>query len=462
MKMVKPPDKTTALIVTTIGCFLITFNGSVLNVALPRIGSELSMDAISLGWVTTGYLLTSVMLVVPFGKIADIHGRNKIFTWGIIIFVATSFLQAMANTGTMLIAMRFVQGIGGALINSTYIAILSSAFPAGERGKALGINVTAAYVGFSIGPFLGGLLTQYFGWRSIFSGIILLGLFLIVLIFWRLKGDWVESKGERFDIVGSLIYSFTLITIVYGFTHLPDMFGMWLILMGALALVAFIAWETKTANPILEINLFRRSRTFTFSCLAALINYGATYAVSFLLSLYLQYIKGFSPQTAGLILIVNPIVQVIFSTFAGRLSDKIKPYKIASTGMALSVAGLLFFVFLNTETDMIQILAGLVMTGLGVAFFASPNVNALMGQVERKYYGIASATITTMRQLGMILSMGIVMLLFALYMGSVEIIPEYYGVFLNSVNIGFIIFTILCFIGIFVSLASGKLSKANL
>jgi EmrB/QacA subfamily drug resistance transporter len=461
MKMGKPPDRSTVLIATTVGTFLITFNGSALNVALPRIGSELSMDAISLSWIVTGYILTSVMVVVPFGRIADIYGRKKIFTWGLIVFVVTSVLQAMATTGIMLITLRLIQGIGGALINSTYIAMLTSAFPVGERGKALGINATAVYAGFSLGPFLGGLLTQHFGWRSIFSPLIVLGLFLIVLIFWRLKGDWVEAKGERFDIVGSLIYSLTLIAIVYGFTHLPDMFGIWLILVGVLALVAFVIWETKTVNPILEINLFRRSRTFAFCCLAAMINYGATYAVSFLLSLYLQYIKGFSPQTAGLILIANPVVQVIFSMFAGRLSDRIQPRKVASAGMILSVIGLLHFVFLSVETDMLQILAGLVLTGLGIAFFASPNLNALMSSVEKKFFGIASATITTMRQLGMVLSMGIVMLLFAFYMGSTQITPEYYGMFLQSVNMVFIIFTILCFLGIFASLASGKPGKAS-
>ena len=457
----KPPDKTSALIVTTLGTFLITFMASALNIALPTVGSELAMDAISLSWISTSYLLISVMLVVPFGRIADIYGRKKIFSWGMIVYVVISVLLSTVNNGGMLIALRFIQGIGGAMVNSTYIALLTSAFPLNERGRVLGLNAASVYAGFSLGPFVGGLLTQYLGWRSIFWAAAIMGLIVLAILFWRMKGDWVEARGEKFDTIGSVMYSLMIITIIYGFTRLPGMLGIWLIVIGIIALVTFVIWEMRTPSPVLEINLFRKSRIFTLSCLAALINYGATYAVSFLLSLYLQYIKGFSPQSAGFILIIQPIVLVILSPIAGRLSDRLQPRIVASAGMLCSVIGLGLFVFLNAETAIVRIVAGLVLIGLGVAFFAPANINAGMSSIETKYYGVASATITTMRQLGMILSMGIVMLLFALHIGSVQITPEYYQEFLQSTDISFIIFAILSLFGVAASLARGTVNKAD-
>jgi len=457
----KPPDKTSALIVTTLGTFLITFMASALNIALPTVGSELAMDAISLSWISTSYLLTSVMLVVPFGRIADIYGRKKIFSWGMIVYIVISVLLSTANNGGILITLRFVQGIGGAMVNSTYIALLTSAFPLNERGRVLGLNAASVYAGFSLGPFVGGLLTQYLGWRSIFWTAAIMGLIVLAILFWRMKGDWVEAKGEKFDTIGSVMYSLMIVAIIYGFTRLPGILGICLIVIGIIALVTFVIWEMRTPSPVLEINLFRRSRIFTLSCLAALINYGATYAVSFLLSLYLQYIKGFSPQSAGLILIIQPIVLVILSPIAGRLSDRIQPRIVASAGMLCSVIGLGLFVFLSAETAIVRIVAGLVLIGLGVAFFAPANINAGMSSIETKYYGVASATITTMRQLGMIFSMGIVMLLFALHIGSVQITPEYHQEFLQSTDISFIIFAILSLFGVAASLARGTVNKAD-
>lgn len=459
--MDKSPDKNSVLIVATLSSFMSPFMGAALNVALPQMGSELAMDAISLGWVATAYLLASVIFVLPFGRIADIYGRKRIFTCGMIAFTVTSLLLAMANTGVMLIALRFVQGAAGALIFGIGVAMLTSVFPVGERGRVLGLNAAAVYSGLSLGPFLGGLLTQYFGWRSIFVLNVPLGLSIIALIFWRVKGDWAEARGEKFDIAGSVIYSLMLLAIVYGFTHLPEILGFVLIIVGIAGLVAFVIWETRTESPVLDINLFRKNRAFALSCLAALINYGATYAVGFLLSLYLQYIKGFSPQNAGFILVSQPVVQAMFSPLAGRISDRIQPSLVASAGMTCTVIGLLLFVLLTEQTDMPLIIASLILLGFGFALFASPNTNAVMSSVEKKFYGVASATLATMRQIGMILSMGIVMLLFALYMGRVEITPEYYGAFLQSVKVAFIISAILCFFGIFASLARGKVGASH-
>ncbi len=452
----KTQGRRAALLVTTVGAFLTPFMGSSIAIALPSIGGELAMDAILLGWVATAYLLAAAMFLVPLGRIADIYGRKRIFTYGMITYTAASLLSAISTSAAMLISFRVLQGIGGAMIFSTGVAILTSVFPPEERGRVLGINVAAVYAGLSLGPFVGGLLTQYLGWRSIFWANVPLGLLIIALIFWKLKGEWAEAKGEKFDIAGSIIYSLMLIAIMYGFTMLPELPGAGLILAGGLGIVAFVKWETKVKSPVLDVRLFRNNTVFALSNLAAFINYSATFAVSFLLSLYLQYIKGLTPQIAGLVLVAAPVVQAIFSPFAGRLSDKIEPRIVASLGMGLTVIGLIFFIFLGNTTSLWFIIAGLIILGFGFALFSSPNTNAVMSSVEKRFYGVASATLATMRQIGMMFSMGMVMLIFAIYLGRVQITPEYYAPFLSSLNTAFIIFTVLCFGGIFASLARGK------
>lgn len=343
------------------------------------------------------------------------------------------------------------------MIFSTSVAILTSVFPVGERGKVLGINAAAIYLALSLGPFLGGFLTQHFGWRSIFLANVPFGLIIIALVFWKLQGEWAEAKGEKLDLIGSIIYSLTLIAIVYGFSLLPAISGAWLILIGALGIARFAKWEMKAESPVLDINLFRNNTVFAFSNLAALINYSATFAVTFLLSLYLQYINGLSPQNAGLILISQPVTMAIFSPFAGRLSDKIEPRIVASIGMALTSVGLFLFTFLNEKSTLEFIITSLILLGLGLALFSSPNTNAVTSSVEKRFYGVASGTLGTMRLIGQMFSMGIAMLIFAIYMGRVQITPEYCSLFLRSAKVAFIIFAALCFGGIFASLARGKI-----
>lgn len=449
-------SKKVVLIAATVGSFLTPFMGSSINIALPSIGKELEMDAVLLGWVATAYLIAAAMFLVPFGRIADIRGRKKVFTVGILIYTLASLLCGFSTSAFMLIALRVLQGIGGAMIFGTGVAIITSVFPVGERGRALGINVAAVYIGLSVGPFAGGFLTEHFGWRSVFYANVPLGLLVLALIVWKLKGEWATAKGETFDIPGSIIYGIMLVAIMYGFSRLPAMLGGWLILVGIVALAVFVWWETRVKSPVLNIKLFRNNIVFAFSNLAALINYSATFAVSFLLSLYLQYIKGFPPDIAGSILVAAPVIQAVFSPVAGRLSDKIEPRVIASLGMALSATGVIMLIFLGQGTALAFIVISLVILGFGFALFSSPNTNAVMSSVENRYYGVASATLATMRQVGMTLSMGIAMLLFAVYIGRVQITPEYHALFLKSVRTAFIIFAGLCTAGIFASLARGR------
>jgi EmrB/QacA subfamily drug resistance transporter len=451
-------SKGVVLLVATMASFVFPFMASAVNIALPSLGTELSLDAVTLGWIATAYLLSSAALLVPFGRIADIYGRRKIFTCGIGIFTLSSLLSGLANSATMLISCRVLQGIGGAMLAGTAVALLTTVFPANERGKVLGIAIATTYMGLSLGPVLGGVLTGHFGWRSIFFLSAFLGLLVIGVVLWKLKGEWTGAKGQRFDLAGSVIYALGLVALVYGFTLLPAPLGAWLIIGGAIGLSAFTRWEMKTRSPVLDLRLFRNSKTFTFSNLAALINYSATFAVTFLISLYLQYrpVKPFDPQDAGLILAAMPAMQAIFSPLAGRLSDRIEPRLIASAGMALTTVGLVLFIFLEEETSLKLIIGNLMLIGFGFALFVSPNTNAVMSSAPNTAYGVASAVVATMRQIGMVLSMGVAMLMFALYMGRVQITPEYYSLFQQSMKTAFIIFAILCFGGIFVSLARGK------
>ena len=446
-----------ALVVVTLTSFLTPFAGSSINIALPAIGKTFQMNAVLLSWVATSYLLAAAVFLVPFGRLADIYGRKKIFAYGVLIFTLSSFLSGISVSALMLILFRILHGMGSAMIFATGIAILTSVFPPEERGRALGINVAAVYTGLSLGPFIGGFLTEHMTWRSIFLINVPVGVIIILLVHWKLKSEWAAAKGERFDIEGAFIYGLSLVAIMYGISRLPSGKSLWIILFGFLGIAAFIMWEKRVEYPVFKMTLFSRNRTFAFSCLAALIHYSATFAVTFLLSLYLQYIKGVSPQRAGLILIAQPVMMAIFSPFAGKLSDKVEPRIIATLGMTLTTLCLVPFIFLIKDSSVWFIVADLLVLGFGYAFFSSPNTNAIMGSVDKRFYGLASGSVGTMRLLGMMISMGIATVIFTLFMGRVQIIPEYYPAFIKSVQVVFIIFSVLCFFGIFSSLARGRL-----
>ncbi|MBA7478674.1 Riboflavin transporter RibZ [subsurface metagenome] len=451
--------KRTVLVVAGLSTFLVTFMGSSINIALPSISSELQIDAVLVSWIPTAYLLATATSLLPFGRLADIYGRKKILTCGIFVFTIATLLVLFTSTAGALIALRVVQGIGGAMIAATGVAIIISVFPARERGRALGISVAATYLGLSLGPILGGILTQHFGWRSIFLATIPLGVTTIPLVLYKMKGEWAEAKGEKFDLAGSVIYGLALVGIIYGFSLLPKTLGIVLIAAGTSGIFAFVRREMKVDSPLLDIKLFVKNRVFVFSNLTHLISYTATFSIAFLLSLYLQYIKGLSPQSAGLVLVAMAGVQSGFSPVAGRLSDRISPRILASIGLGLTAAGLSRFIFLTEDTSLAFIIGTLVLIGFGRALFVSPNTNAIMASVKQRVYGVASATFATMRQIGMTFSMGITMILLALYIGRIEITPQYYPQFLSSTKIAFIIFTALCSAGIVTSMLRGKTQR---
>jgi len=448
-----------ALAVAMLTSFVTPFMGSAVNIALPGIGAELGMDAVMLTWIASAYILAAVVFLLPFGRLADIHGRKKVFSIGILFFLLGSLAAALSRSGGMLIAARVIQGLGGGLVFGTATAILISVYPPERRGRVIGWNIASVYIGLSLGPPAGGWMVGHFGWRSIFWLNSLLCAVSLGLTLRYLRREWKEAAGEKFDAPGAAAYALGIVALMYGLSSLPARRGYAALAAAAAALFLFIRREGRTRFPLLEVRLLRGNRVFAFSNLAALISYSATFAVGFLLSLYLQYVKGFSPQQAGLVMISQPVMQALFSPVAGRLSDRIEPRLIASAGMALTAAGLALLFFLGPTTGVAYISLSLVVLGIGFGLFSSPNTNAIMGSVERRHYSVASATLATMRMLGQMFSMGMTALVIALFVGHRPIGAENQGGFLGGVHLLLGGFSLLSLAGIFASLARGRVHK---
>ena len=442
-----------AIIVTS---FINPFLGAAINIALPAISADFSLGAVGMSWVSMAFMLSSAVFLVPLGKLADIRGRKQIFFIGNIIIALSSILCALAPSGAVLIILRAFQGIGSAMVFGTGMAIITSVYPPKERGKAIGIIVTSVYIGLSLAPFLGGILTQYLGWRSIFIATVPFEL-LVIWIIWRyVKEEWADARGERFDLSGSIIYLFSMSALMFGFSRLPETSAIILVVAGLFGLLGFGVLEMKVKSPIFNLRLFTSNRLFAFSNLAALINYATTTAITFLLSLYLQYILGLSPRDAGMILIAQPIMMAIIASISGKLSDSHDPRILASAGMGVIAVGLVMLTFLSEHSSISYLLVILAIVGFGFGMFSSPNTNAIMSSVEKKYLGVASATVGTMRLTGQMLSMVIATLILQVFIGNNPISAQYASGFMTSMKTTFVVFVILCIVGLFSSLARGR------
>ncbi|MCG3227012.1 MAG: MFS transporter [Candidatus Heimdallarchaeota archaeon] len=450
-------DRTFALIIISVSSFISAFSGSAFTLAAPTMANELSINTTELSWIVTIYVLATAMLQIPFGKISDNYGRKKIYLTGMIIFSSSALILGFMNSATSIIIMRFVQGVGGALIFATGTAILTSVFPAQKKGFAFGINIGSVYTGLTIGPSLGGFMTEFFGWRSIFFSIVPFGFVIAILVAFVLKGEWKADVKEKFDWLGSVVFIATLFMLLYGFRSLPKNYGFGLIGASAVTLVFFIFWEWKIDYPILQLRLFQNNRFFTFANLAAFTYYTATAATTLILSLYLQNILGYTAIIAGLILLARPIFQAILSPIGGKLSDTIEHRIITTLGVAFGLIGLFMLIFLDSNSSLSLIIISLILGGIGFGLFSSPNANSIMSSVSRKNYGVASALVGTMRTVGQTLSLGLVTLLFAVLLGdlSTESI-DYEPLFMKSSQIAFIIFVVVCVVSLVFSYLRGK------
>lgn len=447
-------DKRAVLIAVTITSFMTPFSLSSVNIALPVIARELSATTGEMNWIATSFLISSASFLIPAGRIADIYGRKMIYLAGIVVFSFGTLLSGLSTFPEMLISFRLIQGLGGAMIFSTGIAILTSVFEKGERGKILGINTAAVYTGLSFGPFAGGLMTELLGWRSIFILTFLIGLIALIIVFRNIQVEWKGAQGEKLDFFGSFLYALTVILFTAGTSEASVHY---LILLSIVSFLLFIYYESRYRYPVLDLKLFKSNLTFTLSNLSALLNYSATFALTYLLSLYLQIVRGIDAGTAGTILVAQPLIMALLSPFSGWLSDRIEPRFIASAGMAINATGLYLLSMINETTNADLILAYLFIMGLGFALFSSPNTNAIMSSVDQKYYGIASATLSTMRVVGQTMSMAIVMLVFTHVIGNVSVNEVSHELLVDAMRASFSIFSILCLIGIITSIFRGNI-----
>lgn len=453
-----------ALYVAMVTAFITTFNGSALNLAIPAIGEEFHSGADLLGWIVTAYMLASAVLSVPFGRYADINGRTKILKIGIFIFMLSSLLSTFSPSMPILLGFRVLQGLGGAMIFATNTAILISCFPPEKKGKVLGYSVAATYTGLTAGPVAGGFLNHWLGWRSIFLFSFCVGLLIFIIALRRLQKEEKNLDTQTStDLLGNLLYISAITAVMYGLSSLSSNgYAKYVIAAGLILCVLFVRHELKVKYPIIDILLFTKNIAFTLSNLAALMNYGATFALGYLLSIYLQTVQGYSSQTAGFILISQPLIMAILSPYAGKLSDKISPFKLASAGMAISAIGLCVFIFIKESTSLWLIIPTLMFIGAGFAFFSSPNTNAVMSCVEQKDYGVASSILATMRSMGHTLSMVIVTLIVSMQMSNTQLSQATPTQIIGTMKVSFVVFTAICVIGVFFSLKrNSKKNKSN-
>ena len=443
----------TTLLVVVITAFMTTFIGSALNLAIPSIGLEFKTSAAFIGWVVTGYILAAAAFSVPFGRLADITGRKRTLVIGIIGFSIFSGLSAISWSIGALIVFRVLQGIVAAMIFSTNTAVLISAFPPARRGVVLGYSVSATYIGLTAGPVVGGILNHYFGWRSIFAITSILGMAIAVIAIRKLENKIAEAKDERMDGFGNILYIAMILSIMYGFSSFLSHYHTWILIpVGLILVFIFIRHELSIEHPIMELRLFSHNPAYLAANLAALMNYGATFAVGYILSIYLQMILHFNSQIAGMILICQPLLMAALSPYAGRLSDRIAPYKIASFGMGLSAVGILAFSFISDKYPVWLIIVNLVIIGIGFAFFSSPNTNSIMSHVEKKDYGVASSILATMRTLGQVVSMVIITIIMSAHLGTLTFAEANQETLIAAMRTSFIIFSIICIVGVFISL----------
>lgn len=457
------------LAITTLASFLTPFMVSSINLAVPNISADLGADAVALNWVALVYLLATAALMVPFGRLADLYGRRKVFLAGLVVYGLASALAAVVGSVELLIVFRAGQGIGGAMVSATAVAILTASFPPDQRGRVLGINSAAVYTGLSMGPVLGGFLTQQVGWRSIFVLNAVAVAMIVPLALAKLRREWAEAAGQSFDWGGAALYVVALVAFMYGVSSLYEVaYARWLALGGALGLGLFVWVELRVPRPILDLRRFHGNRLFIFSNLTALIQYVATFAVTFMLSLYLQVVQGVSPQRAGLILLAQPVMMAVLSPLSGWLSDRLEPRLISSIGMVLTGGTLGVFSFFDATTPVGLVLGMQAVMGFGFALFSSPNTNALMGAVSRRDYGVAASVLGTMRSVGQAFSMAVLLLLFTIYVGRVEVsagvvaqYPQIRQELLTVMQVGFRWFAALSLVGLVASVLRGRLHRAR-
>ena len=400
------------LALTSVGAFMAPFDGTVVSVALPAMGPTLHLGFTAAMWVQAAYLLAVAVLLIPLGRLADQRGRVRFYLLGVVVFAVGSLLAGLSVNDTMLIGSRVVQGAGAALLSATSAAIVTAVFPPQERGRALGINVTAVYLGLCLGAPIGGLLVDWFGWRSVF--FVNLPIAVVVLVWgWLLlpRSEKAPAPGGN-DFAGAALLGAFLICLLVPLTFAPQ-WGwasadtVLLLALAAVSLAGFVVVEHRGRSPMLDLDLLVHNRLFATANLAALLNYMAMYAVTVLTAIFLTVVQGRSASLTGLIILSQPLLMAVLSPFSGHLSDRIGSRVLTSGGMGLVALGMALLGSLPQDAATLRVVASLVVVGLGMAAFSAPNTSAIMGSVRRDQLSVASAFLGTMRTVGMALSVAL-------------------------------------------------------
>jgi EmrB/QacA subfamily drug resistance transporter len=424
-----------ALVIVCIGSFLAPLALSSVNIAAPAIAKALQADAIYVSWIPTSLLLANVVTLLPVGRLADIWGRKRMYLTGSILFALASMVGAFANKIEWLLLFRIFQGVALSMIFSCSMAIITSIYKSGQRGTVLGIVAAFVYLGLTCGPLIGGWLTQYFGWRAVFLFPIPLSLLSIVLLLWKLRGEWRGPPGQRLDWMGSILFGVGIAAVFLGISNLPSLEATVTLAIAVTMLGLFVYQQNRAPFPLVRLKSMWGNRMFSYSLLASILMYAASYPLVFLLSLYLQYLQGMSSTSAGQLMVLQAVVMVFVAPVSGRLSDRLPAATIASAGCVFAACGYLILQWIDYDSSAYLIGCALLVLGLGFGLFSTPNNNAALGAVHEDKMGIATALLSLSRVLGNMLGTAVVVLLVTLYIGEAKIEPEQYPALLIVIKI---------------------------
>ena len=412
-----PGYKWVALSNTTIGTLMAALDTNIVIIALPTIARQLpGTSVLSLLWILMGYSLVTAVVLLSFGRLSDQFGRTRLYTLGFAVFTVGSLLCGLSQSSIELIGFRMVQALGAGFIFSNSAAILTDAFPANERGRALGINQISIVVGAVSGLVVGGILTSLAGWRWIFFVNVPIGIVATIWSHYRLRELASLDTVQHVDWAGNLTFAagLTSILVAVSFTALGllgSVAFVVLLVLGIGLLGLFVYVESRVAHPMFDLSLFRL-RAFSFSALAMFVNALARGAFSFVMVFYLQSPPhALSPIEAGLFLVPVSASLAAFGPVSGSLSDRYGPRGLASLGLVVSAAGFLVLTQVTADASFSTLLPAFVLIGAGMGLFASPNRAAMMNAVPPRRRGIAAGTGTTLINSGMTLSLGLAILI---------------------------------------------------
>ncbi|HEX8796222.1 MAG TPA: MFS transporter [Polyangiaceae bacterium] len=420
--MERRPSKWIVFGIVAVGVLMATIDSSIVNVSLPVIARGFGVPlGGAVEWVVIAYLVVVASLLLTAGRISDVAGRRRVWATGLTAFTVGSALCGAAPSLGALVGFRALQGIGSAGTMAVSPAMLVAAFPREQRGRALGLNAVIVGLGISLGPTLGGVITQHFGWRWIFYVNVPLGVLGVVASVRVLPHEAAETR-QRVDWVGALLLAAGLGGLTAGLSFGPEL--GWtsapLLVCSALAIAGIsglVARVMLAEQPLVDPRLWR-NRVFASASVSLLLAFIATFAVAVFLPFYLEQLRGFPAQRAGLMLTPLPLTIAIVSPFTGSLADRIGTQKLAAGGMLLAAAGLAWLAWLPADASILRIEANLLLIGVGQATFQPPNNSALMGAAPSDRQGIAAGVLATGRTLGQSLSVAFAGALFGLFGGS--------------------------------------------